>query len=111
MNIQRLNQLLEFYKEDPSDPFVIYGLATEYASDKNWEKAIFYYDLLLKAHESYTGTYYHAAIAYIEIDNREEAEEIYKKGLVVCEREKDHHALKELRNAYTNFQLDDDDEW
>ncbi|OHX65622.1 tetratricopeptide repeat protein [Flammeovirga pacifica] len=111
MNIQRLNQLLEFYKEDPNDAFVIYGLATEYASDNNWKKAIQYYDILLKGHEEYTGTYYHAAHAYVQIEDKETAEKIYEKGLEICQKVGDAHALKELRNAYTNFQLEEDDEW
>lgn len=111
MNQDRLNQLFQFYKEDPNDPFIIYGLATEYASDENWEEAIKYYEILLKDHQTYTGTYYHAAFAYAENDQPEKAEETYKKGLLICKQENDLHALKELQSAYTNFQLEDDDEW
>ena len=29
----RLQQLLAFYEEDPTDPFTIYALATEYRAD------------------------------------------------------------------------------
>ncbi|KXX69002.1 hypothetical protein [Flammeovirga sp. SJP92] len=111
MNKDRLDQLFAFYKEDPSDPFVIYGIATEYASAENWEEAIKYYEILLKEHVTYTGTYYHAAYAYAENDQPDKAEETYKVGLKVCMEQKDHHAHKELQSAYTNFQLEEDDEW
>ncbi|AZQ61928.1 tetratricopeptide repeat protein [Flammeovirga pectinis] len=110
MNKDRLNQLFDFYKEDPKDAFVIYGLATEYASDENWEEALKYYEILLTEHEEYTGTYYHAAFAYAENGQADLAEATYKKGIEVCARVKDAHALKELKAAYMNFQMEDDDE-
>ena len=49
MNHSRLNQLLEFYKEDPNDPFNIYALATEYKSIDP-EKALTYFELLIENH-------------------------------------------------------------
>ena len=62
----RLNQLLEFYKEDPKDPFTIYALAMEYLKlDVNESRK--YYELLLTEHRHYVGTYYHAAKLYIEL--------------------------------------------
>ncbi|WP_281614212.1 tetratricopeptide repeat protein [Flammeovirga sp. SubArs3] len=111
MNQQRLEQLFDFYKEDPNDPFIIYGIATEYTSDEDWDKALEYYKILLKDHEDYAGTYYHAARAFAENGQSEEAEAVYVKGLEICKKVNDQHALKELQTAYTNFQLEDDDEW
>lgn len=111
MNQDRLNQLFEFYKEDPNDPFIIYGLATEYASAEDWETALKYYSILLTDHPNYTGTYYHAAFAFAENGESDKAEETYKIGLKICQEQKDLHALKELQSAYTNFQLEDEDEW
>ena len=41
---KRLEGLLEFYKKDPNDPFILYGLALEYKSDQSISKSriIFY---------------------------------------------------------------------
>lgn len=110
MNQDRLAKLFEFLKEEPNDPFLIYGIATEYVgTDK--QKALEYYNILLNEHENYVGTYYHAAALYNELGDREKAEEIYKKGLVVSQQQNDRHALSELQRAYNDFLYGDEDEW
>jgi tetratricopeptide (TPR) repeat protein len=103
----RLEQLLEFYKEDPEDPFTVYALAMEYEKE-NIPQALSFYDLLLQKHPEYTGTYYHAARLYTEIGNRERAEEIYKKGLEITRNLQRTKDLQELQGAYQNFLFDED---
>ncbi len=110
MNNARLNQLLDFYKQDPSDPFVIYALATEYKKEDK-SKALEYFEILLMEHENYVGTYYHVCKLYEELGMKEKAEENYVKGLQICQKEGKMHAASELRDAYTKFQgLDYEDE-
>lgn len=104
---QRIKQLELFYQEDPNDPFVIYALAIEHL-DNNKSKSRELFDLLLKHHPNYIGTYYHAAALYTELGENEKAEEIYKDGISKAEDLKDHHALKELKSAYLNFQFEND---
>ncbi|MEH0155379.1 tetratricopeptide repeat protein [Limibacter armeniacum] len=110
MNQQRLDKLFEFQKEDPNDPFIIYAIANEYNGHDN-ETALKYYNQLLDEHENYTGTYYHVAALYTQLGDREKAESIYKKGILICQQEKDRHALSELQRAYNDFLYDDEDEW
>ncbi len=109
MDEQRIQKLKAFLKEDPEDPFLIYALANEYAHDKPAE-ALKYYRQLLQAHENYTATYYHAANLLAETGSRQEAEQVFLKGLEVCKQQQDTHALRELQGAYTNFLYDDNDE-
>lgn len=98
----RLSKLQEFHNEDPNDPFTIYALALEYiAIDKGQARG--YFERLLNDHEDYESTYYHAAQLYIEMELYDKAKEVFEKGMVISERQKNHHALKELKSAYQNF--------
>ncbi|WKK81639.1 tetratricopeptide repeat protein [Marivirga arenosa] len=106
MNEDRIAQLCKFRKESPNDPFIIYALATEYKEEAP-EKAKELFDELLKKHEDYIGTYYHAAALYAEFFDRDTADEIYQKGISVAQKNGEHHALRELQNAYTNFQFEE----
>lgn len=110
MNQSRLDQLLAFYADDPHDPFTIYALATEYRSTDP-EKAREYYEILLRDHENYVGTYYHAAKLYDELGQKDEAGRVYKKGLKISRQEGNLHAYSELQQAYNKFQgLDFEDD-
>ncbi|MBK6264829.1 tetratricopeptide repeat protein [Marivirga sp. S37H4] len=106
MNKERIAQLEQFRKESPNDPFLLYALATEYKEEKP-EKAKLFFDELLEKYEDYIGSYYHAASLYAEHFDREKADKIYQKGIEMAQQLNEHHALKELKNAYTNFQFEE----
>lgn len=105
MNQARLDQLLEFYKEAPNDPFNIYALANEYKSFDQ-EKALTYFELLLKSHPDYIATYYHLAHLYIDLAEEKKAQTVFEKGIEVATRNNEAHALRELRSAYNEFMFD-----
>ncbi|KAA5544795.1 tetratricopeptide repeat protein [Adhaeribacter rhizoryzae] len=102
MTPTRLEQLLEFYKEDPSDAFTVYALATEYLKIDT-QKSKEYYEQLLAEHPNYVGTYYHAAKLYDELGQKDEAEQVYKKGMQISRQEGNMHAFSELQQAYNKF--------
>ncbi len=106
MNPSRLEQLLKFWQEDPHDPFNSYALALEYLNEDE-DKALFYFEKLLKEHESYIPTYYHAAKFYEEIEERAKAKEIYLKGIQMSQEANDTHAQSELERAYQQFLLEE----
>lgn len=108
MNQQRLEQLFNFLKDDPKDPFLLYAIATEYSNEKP-EEAIKFFDNLLENHPEYFPTYYHAAALYAEIDEIEKAKKIYEKGIEVCEKARELKALQEIKNAYQNFLFEIDE--
>jgi lipoprotein NlpI len=110
MTASRLDQLLEFYKEDPSDPFTIYAIATEYLKI-DIEKSRYFYELLLADHVNYVGTYYHAGKLYEQLGEKDKAEAVYKKGMQISREMGQMHAFSELQQAYNKFMgLDFDDE-
>ena len=106
-NLNRIEQLLKFVDEEPDNPFNLYALALEYQNiDK--EKAIFYFGKLLNEHESYIPTYYHAASFYTERGLLPQAKQVYEKGIQLAKDQNAAHALKELKNAYQNFLVEQD---
>ncbi len=108
MNSARLEYLFELLKETPEDPFLIYGIALEYRKTQP-EKALAYFEQLLETHPDYLPTYYQAAGLYAEMNKRAEADKTYMKGLEISTKQANHHAYKELRSAYSNFQFDEEE--
>ena len=106
----RLQQLLAFYADDPTDAFTAYALATEYRTQEP-ERAWEFYQKLLAEHPGYVGTYYHAGKLLEEFGRPGEAEQVYRKGLVVAKQAGQQHAASELRQALNScLGLDYEDE-
>lgn len=103
----RLEQLLSFLEKEPHDPFTLYAIALEYMNIKSIQACI-YFENLLSEHENYIPTYYHAAHFYTIINQPEKANAIYIKGIAIATKLNDHHALRELKNAYTLFLENED---
>ena len=94
----RLQQLLAFYADDPTDAFTTYALATEYRTlepERAWE----YYQKLLTEHPDYVGTYYHAGKLLEQFNKKDEAENVYRTGLKVARSAGQQHAASELLQA------------
>ena len=108
MNTERLKELEKFLENDPDDPFLLFAIAIEWIAE-NSEKTRHYFDKLLRDHEDYVGTYYHAAKLYASSGNRELAEDIFRKGIIIAKKSGDHHALRELKSAYNEFLFEDEE--
>jgi len=105
MDNWRLNHLQELLNEDPKDEFVLYALAQEYTKLEDLDQALVHYIRLKKVNADYVGMYYHLAALYLELEKEEEALATYVEGIDIAQRLGDHHALSELKNAKTNFEL------
>jgi len=99
----RIEQLLQFQKETPDDPFLIYALANAYKNQKEYTKAVKYYELLMMQHKYYVGTYLHYAQLKTTLNDFEKAKEIYQKGIIILNELNDAKNLSELQEAYENF--------
>ncbi|MGB3588291.1 MAG: tetratricopeptide repeat protein [Tunicatimonas sp.] len=107
MNTERLAQLLDFLQEEPNDPFTLYAIATEYVQDDP-QQARQYYEKLLEEHPDYVATYYHTAKLYQSAGETTLAEATYQKGITIAQKQQDHLALRELRNAYNEFLFEEE---
>lgn len=107
MNQQRIQLLDKYISEDPSDPFNYYGLAMEYQSELP-EKALELMDFLHKNHPSYLPNYFQYGTLLSENSQEEKALAIFKEGIDLAIKQKNHKAEAELRSAHQNllYELD-----
>jgi tetratricopeptide (TPR) repeat protein len=101
---KRLEQLHEFLKEDPNDPFNIYALALEY-SNIDRQKARELFDELLLKHEDYIPAYYHAGNLYLSLTLTEQAIKIFEKGIVQARSTQSFKAMRELQTVYDELTM------
>ena len=101
----RVNQLLQFLKEDPDDAFTLYALALEYQkSNIILAKATF--EKLIAQHPNYLPTYYVAAHFMMESNNLEQVENLFLKGMELAKMQSNNKALMELQSAYGMWQME-----
>ncbi len=108
----RLQQLTDFLRENPNDPFLKYALATEHLKLGHTEQALGYYEELLGNHPEYVGNYYHLGKLYEALGRNADAIAVYEKGMQAAKAKRDMHALSELQAAYraaTGMDEEDDD--
>jgi tetratricopeptide (TPR) repeat protein len=105
MNNDRLALLLQYYAEDPEDPFNLYALATEYKKEEPL-KALSYFERLVEKHPDYVPTYYHLALLYIEMDEVEKAKNVFEQGIEKATALNEAMLLRELKSAYDEFMMD-----
>ena len=98
----RLQKLLDFLKNEPDVPFLKYALATEYLSQNDVQKSLFYFEDLLNKHPDYVGTYYHAGKLYERLDRKSEAILVYQKGMEIARKAGDTHAYSELQTVFNS---------
>ncbi|MDR3693682.1 tetratricopeptide repeat protein [Mucilaginibacter sp.] len=108
MQTNRLEKLLDFIKSEPEDPFLKYALATEYLRLNETDKALAFYEDLVKNHAGYTGTYYHLGKLYEALGRRQEAISTYETGMKITREKNDNHAFSELRAVYDELTEEDD---
>lgn len=102
----RLDQLLEMLREDESSSFLRFALAKEYEKIEDFERALLCYEQVVQRDPEYAGVYYHYAGLLMEMEQHEKGFQVYDKGIAICQKLGDHHALSELINARTNWELE-----
>jgi hypothetical protein len=105
MENSRLTQLIQYYKEEPADPFNVYALAIEYLKT-DLKLAKEYFEILLNEHADYLPTYYHAAKLYQDLSLKESAISVYEKGIELAKAKKEMKALRELQSAYDELMFE-----
>jgi len=92
----RLSGLLELYKKDPYDSFLIYGIALEYKSKKNYSESENYFKILIKKDPDYVPAYMQFAILKEETNEISRAKELYTEGIKIAKQKGETHAAQEM---------------
>lgn len=97
--MDRLSQLEQLLKEDPTDSFLQYGIALEYAKMGNVNEAIQRIEKLLSEKPDYLGAYYQLGQYYEVVKKNNEAMAIYGKGMELAKKVGNMKTMNELREA------------
>jgi tetratricopeptide (TPR) repeat protein len=99
MNKTRLEFLRETLAAKPDDTFARYALALELSNSEKPEDAWEHFDYLLQRQPEYSATYFQAGTFLARQGRRDEAREIFSKGIEVTGRQGNLHAQSELQKA------------
>jgi len=105
---ERLNMLRTFLASDPDDTFSRYALAMEYRKLGDHEACVHELETLLSKDPKYVGAYYHLGKSLIMLGKHQKAIQIFNEGIVIASQVSDSHAVKELKEALIEVELDVD---
>jgi tetratricopeptide (TPR) repeat protein len=109
--MNRIEQLEEFLRESPQDPFLHYALIMEFLKGDDTEKTRAGFENMLANFPDYVGSYYHFGKFLEKMGESAKAEEVYKLGISVATKIRNHHAKGELMGALNMLlEMDDDEE-
>lgn len=95
--MSRLDKLMKILEAEPTDPFVLYGIAQELANGEKFNEAVAYYDRCLAADPAYLYAYYHKAAAQGELRDHAGAAATLKAGMKAARSAGDAKALSEMQ--------------
>jgi len=101
--LSRVEILKKFIAAQPADPFPRYGLAQEYKNAGRLAEARDEFVTLMREHPDYTAAYLHAGNVVLALGERDEARAIFERGVEVCRRRGDGHAMSELEGALSSL--------
>jgi tetratricopeptide (TPR) repeat protein len=99
MATSRLEVLKSMVAQNPGDSFARYGLAMEYRNAGEVEAAVAEFQALLAANPEYAGAYFHYGQTLLRAGRKDQAREVYRKGVEVTARLGNSHARSELEGA------------
>ena len=104
----RLQQLLQFHSENPTDSFLLFALAKEHEKLGNSDLALGFYEKITATSPEYVGVYYHLGKLLEKKGEPIRALAAYKSGMLVAQKIGDRHALSELAGA--KMELSDEED-
>ncbi len=95
----RLGKLKSLLEKNPANSFALYGIAMEYRSRGELERASGYFEELLTQFPGYRAAFMQHGLTLVSLGEVEGARQVYEKGIRICEEAGDTHAASELRDA------------
>ncbi len=95
----RLEQLAEFARVNPRDPFPRYGFALELKGQGRLEESADAFAALATDFPDYCPAYLHAGNVLVALHRSDEAASVYRAGIVAATKSRDNHARGELESA------------
>ena len=93
----RLEQIRVLLRDEPDDPFLLYGLAMEYLSVDDPTAAATAFRDLMTRQPDYVPTYLMLGQTLQRLDRTEEAADVLRQGAVAAKAAGNDHALSEIQ--------------
>ncbi|MES2617167.1 MAG: tetratricopeptide repeat protein [Bacteroidota bacterium] len=97
--MDRIQILSDWIKQTPDDPFLHFGLAMEYLSISDTDKALQKMEEVFHLFPDYLANYYQLAKLYETLSKTDDAINIYEKGIALALLQKETKTANELRSA------------
>jgi tetratricopeptide (TPR) repeat protein len=97
--MDRISTFKSFIQRSPADPFPRYGLAMEHKSRGDLAEAWGAFSELLEQFPDYVPTYLMAGGTLVALGRRDEASDVYRRGIEAASKKSDSHAQRELEAA------------
>lgn len=97
--MQRLQTLTDLLKQTPEDPFLHFGVAMEYLSMHEQEKALEKMLYIMDGFPAYLPNYYLLAKQLEHFSETDKAIDVYEKGIALALELKENKTAGELRSA------------
>lgn len=101
--MDRIASFKSFISRSPADPFPRYGLAMEHKTQGQLTEAWAAFAELLEKFPDYVPTYLMAGGTLVALGRRDEAADVYRRGIDVAGRRGDAHAKGELSAALSEL--------
>jgi Tfp pilus assembly protein PilF len=99
MSQTRLEALQHFLEKEPNDSFTRYAIALEYASLKDFEKAVASLEELIKSDREYSPAYQQLGNIFMQLDRKKDALKTFAQGIQIATANGDLHAAQEMKDA------------
>lgn len=99
----RIEQLQQFLRQSPNDPFLNHALALEWIKAGDDHKAEAAFRNNLDRSPEYVATYYHLGKLLERSGRNEEAISTFERGMSVARAAGDMHTYSELQSAYEDL--------
>jgi predicted Zn-dependent protease len=97
--MDRVATFQNFIARSPGDPFPRYGLAMEFRSRGDLEASWQTFETLLAEFPAYVPTYLMAGQTLLALGRRDDAAEVFRRGITEATTKGDSHARGELEGA------------
>jgi predicted Zn-dependent protease len=92
----RKQKILEMLAEDPTDPFLRYGLAMEHAGTGEHAEAVRCLEELIRDKPDYVPAYVQAGQLLVRLGRDDEARSVYRAGIDAARKAGEGHAAEEM---------------
>jgi hypothetical protein len=94
--MSRREQLESMLADSPSDTFLRYALAMEWASEESHERSLEIHQGLMKDEPPYVPSFFMGGQQLVQLDRIEEAQQVLATGIEQARQQGDDHAAAEM---------------